>query len=48
MLPATAFAPNLLAGKTAFVMGGTRGMNLAIAKRFAEAGANVAVAFGSV
>jgi len=44
MLPATAFAPNLLAGKTAFVMGGTRGMNLAIAKRFAEAGANVAVA----
>lgn len=40
---ATAFAPNLLAGKNAFVMGGTRGMNLEIAKRFAEHGANVAV-----
>ena len=39
----TAFAPNQLAGRNAFVMGGTRGMNLAIAKRFAEHGANVAV-----
>ncbi len=39
----TAFAPNLLAGKNAFIMGGTRGMNLEIAKRFAEHGANVAV-----
>lgn len=39
----TAFASNLLAGKNAFVMGGTRGMNLAIAKRFASQGANVAV-----
>jgi NAD(P)-dependent dehydrogenase (short-subunit alcohol dehydrogenase family) len=38
-----AFAPNLLAGKTAFVMGGTRGMNLEIAKRYAQHGANVVV-----
>lgn len=37
------FLPNLLEGKTAYVAGGTRGMNLAIAKRFAEYGANVAV-----
>lgn len=38
-----AFTPNQLAGKNAFVMGGTRGMNLAIARRYAEHGANVAV-----
>ena len=37
------FAPDLLAGKTAFVMGGTRGMNLEIARRFAQHGANVVV-----
>ncbi|WP_269713816.1 SDR family oxidoreductase [Caulobacter sp. NIBR2454] len=38
-----AFKPGLLAGKTAFVAGGTSGINLAIAERFAEQGANVAV-----
>ncbi len=32
-----------LAGKAAFVCGGTRGMNLAIARRFADEGARVAV-----
>lgn len=37
------FQPDLLAGKVAYVAGGTRGMNLAIAKRFAEYGASVAV-----
>ncbi len=39
----TAFAPDLLAGKVAYVAGGTRGMNLAIAKRYARFGANVCV-----
>lgn len=38
-----AFAPDLLAGKVAYVAGGTRGMNLAIAKAFAAHGAKVAV-----
>ena len=37
------FADGILAGKNAYVAGGTRGMNLAIAKRFAAQGANVAV-----
>ena len=37
------FATGILAGKVAFVAGGTRGMNLAIAKRYAEQGASVAV-----
>ncbi len=37
------FLPGLLEGKVAYVAGGTRGMNLAIAKRYAEYGAKVAV-----
>ena len=37
------FQPGLLAGKVAYVAGGTRGMNLAIAKRYARFGAKVAV-----
>jgi len=37
------FEKGLLAGKVAYVAGGTRGMNLAIAKRYAEFGAKVAV-----
>lgn len=37
------FAPDLLAGKTAFVAGGTRGMNLAIARAYARHGARVVV-----
>ncbi len=40
----TTFRDNLLAGKTAFVAGGTSGINLGIAKRFAALGAKVAVA----
>jgi NAD(P)-dependent dehydrogenase (short-subunit alcohol dehydrogenase family) len=39
----SALRENLLAGKVAFVAGGTSGINLAIAQRFAEAGAAVAV-----
>jgi len=41
---ASAFRDGLLAGKSAFVAGGTSGINLGIAKRFAELGAKVAVA----
>lgn len=40
----TTFRDNLLAGKTAFVAGGTSGINLGIAKRLAALGAKVAVA----
>jgi NAD(P)-dependent dehydrogenase (short-subunit alcohol dehydrogenase family) len=39
----SALRDNLLAGKVAFVAGGTSGINLAIAQRFAQAGAAVAV-----
>src|SRR5690349_15131883 len=39
----TTFRPGLLAGKTAFIAGGTSGINLGIAKRFAVLGARVAV-----
>lgn len=37
------FRDNLLAGKSAFVAGGTSGINLGIAKRFAQLGAKVSV-----
>ncbi len=37
------FRDNILAGKVAFVAGGTSGINLGIAKRFAALGAKVAV-----
>ncbi len=37
------FGTNILAGKVAYVAGGTRGFNLAIAKRYAEHGAKVVV-----
>ena len=39
----SAFRENLLEGKVAFVAGGTSGINLGIAKRFAALGARVAV-----
>jgi NAD(P)-dependent dehydrogenase (short-subunit alcohol dehydrogenase family) len=39
----SAFRDDLLAGKTAFVAGGTSGINLGIARRFADLGAKVAV-----
>jgi NAD(P)-dependent dehydrogenase (short-subunit alcohol dehydrogenase family) len=38
-----AFAPDLLKGKVAYVAGGTRGMNLEIARRYGRFGAKVAV-----
>lgn len=34
---------SLLAGKNAFITGGTSGINLAIARRFVQSGANVAI-----
>src|SRR3546814_19384451 len=40
----TTFRDNLFAGKTVFGAGGTSGINLGIAKRFADLGAKVAVA----
>jgi NAD(P)-dependent dehydrogenase (short-subunit alcohol dehydrogenase family) len=40
----SAFKDGLLEGKTAFIAGGTSGINLGIARRFAELGARVAVA----
>lgn len=39
----TVFGENILEGKVAYVAGGTRGFNLAIAKRYAEQGAKVVV-----
>lgn len=40
----SAFRDNLFEGKTAFIAGGTSGINLGIAKRFAGLGAKVTVA----
>ena len=40
----SAFRDGLLAGKTAFIAGGTSGINLGIAQRLAQLGARVAVA----
>ncbi len=39
----SAFKDGLMSGKTVFVAGGTSGINLGIARRFAELGASVAV-----
>ncbi len=39
----TTFRDNLLEGKTAFISGGTGGINLGIAKRFTSLGARVAI-----
>jgi NAD(P)-dependent dehydrogenase (short-subunit alcohol dehydrogenase family) len=41
--PTPTFREDLLAGKTAFISGGTGGINLGIAKRFTSLGARVAV-----
>ena len=43
MVAMTVFRDDVLAGKRAFVTGGTSGINLAIAERFIEAGAEVTV-----
>jgi NAD(P)-dependent dehydrogenase (short-subunit alcohol dehydrogenase family) len=43
-LSMSAFRPDILAGRTAFIAGGTSGINLGIAVRMAELGARVAVA----
>jgi NAD(P)-dependent dehydrogenase (short-subunit alcohol dehydrogenase family) len=42
--PMSAFRDGILEGKTAFIAGGTSGINLGIARRMAELGAKVAVA----
>lgn len=42
-MPRSPFRDDVLAGKVAFVAGGTSGINLGIAARFAELGAKVAV-----
>ena len=39
----TVFREKLLAGKTAIITGGGSGINFAIARRYAEHGANVAL-----
>lgn len=41
--PHPVFQPQLLAGQTALITGASSGINLGIAKRFAEHGANVVV-----
>lgn len=43
MTEPSVFRPDLLVGKHAFLTGGTSGINLAIAERFARAGASVTV-----